>query len=314
MENIVEKVEQYVEKQTKVYPCHTNRASGLGHPCERKLVYDRLNWQEALKPDVGLQLIFNEGNLQEQAVIRLLQDSGYKITESQRAFAWDKYKITAHLDGFIEINGESYPLEVKSASPYSFEKINSVSDIRSSRYHFMRGYFDQMQVYLLLSNKQSGIIVFKNKVNGRLKVVPIELDYDYSELLIKKAERINAFVEKKEYPERIKDRDVCQSCPFRQICLPDETWEGAEVLNDGELEAMVTRRQELAPAASEFDEVNEALKEQWKQRQNGIYLIGRFAVEVKRQKRTKYVVPKEIQEKYAEQIEVVIPKYRELPK
>lgn len=314
MRDIVKDVEQHVEKQTKVYPCHANRASGVGHPCERKLVYDRLNWQEALKPDVGLQLIFNEGNLQEQAVIRLLQDSGYRINESQRAFAWEKYNITGHIDGMIEIDGESYPLEVKSASPFAFDKIATVEDVKNARYHYMRGYYDQMQVYLLLANKQAGVILFKNKVNGRLKTVLVELDYEYAEKLLKKVERINEFVAKKEYPERIDDKDVCSGCPFRHICLPDETWEGAEVLNDGELESMIAKRQELSKAASEYEEVNDALKEQWKQRQDGVYLVGKFAVTLKRQKRTKYVVPKEIQEKYAEPFDVVMLKYKELAK
>ena len=312
MRDIVKDVEQYVEKQTKVYPCHANRASSIGHPCTRKLVYDRLNWQEALKPDVGLQLIFNEGNLQEQAVIRLLQDSGYKVIEQQRSFDWAEYKITGHIDGLIEIDGEAYPLEVKSISPFGFEKVNTLEDIKTHKKHYVRGYFDQMQLYLLLSNKPMGVIIFKNKVTGRLKLILVELDFSYAEGLIKKAELVNSFVQKKEYPERIEDRDVCAGCPFRHICLPDETWEGAEVLNDGELETMIARRQELAQAASDYDDVNDLLKAQWKNRQDGIYLVGKFAVTVKRQKRTKYVVPKEIQEKYAEKFEVVMPSYKEL--
>lgn len=311
-ENIVSAVEAHVEKQTKVYPCHVNRASGIGHPCERKLVYDRLNWQEAIKPDVGLQLIFNEGNLQEQAVIRLLQDSGFSVVESQRSFTWDKYKITGHIDGMLRIEGEDYPLEVKSASPFAFDKINSLEDIRASKFHYMRRYYDQMQIYLLLSNKSLGVIIFKNKVSGRLKAITISLDYEYAEKLIQKSERINALVEKKEYPERIEDRDVCQDCPYRHICLPDETWEGAELVNDGELEALIARRQALSQSAADFEEVNDQLKAQWKERKDGVYLVGKFAVTLKRQKRTKYVVPKEIQEKYAESFEVVMPKYKEV--
>lgn len=260
---LIEKVIEAKQAKIKQRPCHTNRASSLGHACERKLVLDRTRWREATLYDVGLQFIFDEGNLQEQAVLRDLADAGWQIIEQQRDYEWKAYQITAHLDGKVVLPDLPYapPLEVKSMSPYIFKNIHDAKDLLESRYAYLRAYPAQMMIYLLLSNSPRGVFIFKDKSSGQLKEVWIDLDYGYAEALLKKAERINAHVAADTLPERIPyDEKVCGRCPFLHICLPEVKREALDLTTDPELEVKLIRRHDLDPLRKEFELLDKDVK------------------------------------------------------
>ena len=56
--DIVGRIYSQKERKIKINPCHTNRASELGHPCLRYLVYIRTSWQDRVPHGLGLQLLF----------------------------------------------------------------------------------------------------------------------------------------------------------------------------------------------------------------------------------------------------------------
>lgn len=258
---LIEKVIEAKQAKIRQRPCHTNRASSLGHACERKLVLDRTRWQEATLYDVGLQFVFDEGNLQEQAVARDLTDAGWPIIEQQRDYEWKAYQITAHLDGKVLIDGEAFPIEIKSMSPYIFKGIHSAKDLLESRYAYLRAYPAQMMIYLLLSNAPRGVFIFKDKSSGQLKEIWMDLDYGYAEGLLKKAERINGHVAADTLPERIPySEDVCGRCPFLHICLPEVKREALDLTTDPELETKLIRRHELDPLRKEYEHLDSEVK------------------------------------------------------
>jgi CRISPR/Cas system-associated exonuclease Cas4 (RecB family) len=305
--NLVQKFEQYVESKIQVWPQRCNRASNAGHPCERHLVYCRLNGEEKLKHDVGLELIFREGNHQEKAFIRDFMDAGIFIEESQRSFEWKDYELTGKIDGILKDGDKKYPVEFKSSAPANFEKINSADDLKNSFTYYLKGYYDQVQLYLLMNNTDEGIIFFKNKVNGRIKQINIGLDYEYAESLLKKLERVNKCVKDKTYPDRCEDRKPCQSCAFRHICLPDEVSASLVIEDSVELLDTLEQREKLKASAKQYEELDEKAKGMCKGKEDGAYLVGgEFQVKVKTQERTAYVVPPEIKDKYAEKKPVTI--------
>ena len=55
------------KSKVRIWPCHVNRASNLGHPCERYLVYSRTAWDKKAPHEWELQVVFDEGNNQERA-------------------------------------------------------------------------------------------------------------------------------------------------------------------------------------------------------------------------------------------------------
>lgn len=275
-------------RDRRQWPVRSNRASQLGGPCERQLVYWRTAWEQAELPDVGLQTIFDEGRLHEQAVLEDIRKAGFTIIEQQRPFDWPKYNITGHLDAKVLTDGVGVPVEVKSCSPYTWREITTVEDMLRHKYHYVRAWPSQMMLYLLLSNSEAGIMLLKNKSTGGLKQIEFRLDMEHAEELVAKAERINAHVAAGTIADRIPyDQDICGRCPFFSICLPDIALrEAAEFWpDDPEIVTLLRRREELDPARAEYARTDGDAKELFKKaaegRGNMQYLVaGEFLVQV----------------------------------
>lgn len=274
---IVEKIEELKRSHIQQWPVRSNRASDLGHECLRYLVLNRTRWQEKVLHNVRLQTIFDEGNLHEKAVIRDLMDAGLDVIEQQRAFDWPEYQITGHIDLKIADNGKVVPIEIKSASPFSFQSINRIQDLYDGKYHYLRKYPAQMTLYLLMDEKEEGMFIFKNKVTGELKEIPMTLDYALGESLLRKAEAINKHVVDGSLPEpREYDEQICGECPFVHICLPEVKRDALELETDPELEEKLNRYFELKPSKSEYDKLDKEIKAKFKEQEKvmvGEYLI-----------------------------------------
>lgn len=273
---LIEKIVEAKQAKIRLRPCHTNRASSLGHPCERKLVFDRTKWQEATLHDVGLQFIFDEGNLQETAVLKDLAEAGWHVIEQQRDYEWKEYQITAHLDGKIVLD-RAYTLEIKSMNPYTFTQIHTAQDILQSRKHYIRAYAAQGQIYMLLSNSEKMVFVFKNKSTGQLKEIWMDLDYQYAEELIQKAARINRHVNAGTIPDPIAwNEDICGRCPFAHICLPEARRDALDMTDDPELELKLKRRAEIGPIRKEYEELDDEVKSAVKEKPKVV--VGDFLI------------------------------------
>lgn len=299
---IVEKIDQAKQSKIKLWPVHANRASEAGHECERYLVYNRLNWQEKLLHDLGLQYIFDEGQKQEQVTIDDLRESGFEIIEAQRPFKDEELQLTGHIDFKLSLNGgKLYPVEVKGLSPITWNKINAFSDIFSNKNHYVRKYAAQITLYLYLGNAEEGYFLLRNKLSGRYKEIPVTLDYEYVDTLIEKLKRVNGHVVGKTFPLQIENFTVCQECAFRHICLPDMNYGNSlEVIDNKELEELLNRRAELVGAYKEYNEINDRIK----QISNGHekMIVGDWLITGKYYERANYKIPDEIKKKYLEKM------------
>lgn len=295
---IVEEVLKAKERKIKQYPVNSNRASELGHPCLRYLVLLRTRWQERALYDARVQMVFDMGKMVEDLVFQDLKEAGFNIVEQQRPFSWAKYQITGAIDFKLAIDGKVYPTEVKSAAPHPFASINSVQDMLRHKYLYMRKYPAQLTLYLLMDNKDEGLFLFKNKSTGELKEIWMDLDFDFAESLIKKAELINKHVAEGTLPAPMDyDENICQECPFAHICLPDRIGKEVEVTEDGELLELVTRYMELKPGAKEYDEVNDRITKLVEGREK--ILVGDYFIEGKYVTRKVYKVPDDVKQQYA---------------
>ena len=296
---IVEKVLEAKERKIEQWPITANRASELGHECLRYLVLNRTRWQEKTLHGARLQMIFDMGRMVEDLVSQDLREAGFTVVEQQRSFSWAKYQITGSIDFKLSIDGKVYPTEVKSAAPHPFGSINSVVDMLHHKYHYMRKYPAQLTLYLLMDNKEEGLFLFKNKSTGELKEIWMDLDYDFAETLVKKAEAINRHVAEGTLPEPMEyNEDICSECAFVHICMPDRIGKEVEVTDDSALLELVTRYMELKPGAKEFDEVNERITKLVQGREK--ILVGDYFIEGKWVERKVYHVPDEVRLKYAD--------------
>lgn len=294
---IVEKIIESKQSKIKGYPVNSNRASDLGHPCLKYHVLNRTNWQEKTLHDVRLQQIFDLGNDFEEIVLRELAEARVKIIEQQRSFAWPEYQITGHIDAQVMTDEGIFPLEIKSCSPFVFKSIDTIDDLKRGKYLYLRKYPVQLNLYMLMTGKEKGVFLFKEKTSGQYKEIWMDLDYDMGEETLKRAEAINNHVAAGTMPDPIEySPETCDECAFTHLCLPDRIGNAPEIIDNVELENILTRMDELKPLAKEFEDLDKQKKEMLEGREK--LLCGNYFITGKWMERKGYNVPDEIKKQY----------------
>lgn len=278
----------------KKFPQHFIRASSAGHPCHRYHWHSIKDWEKVPKHDVILQSIFDEGHLHETHTIRLLSEigevKGFEVVEQQRSYVFPKPKITGRIDGKILWKKKGIPFDVKTINPWDFQKLSSAEDFLYSKKVHQRNYIAQIQLYMLMSNSEYGMLILKDKQTGQIKVIMMQMDYAFCESILKRAEKVYQDLEKGEPGARTKDQTLCIKCPYAFICLPDLTsGKGIELLKDPDFESKLSRREELSKASKEYSEIDKEVKETFKEIGVGEYVVGKFLgtvteINVKRRK------------------------------
>lgn len=278
-QQINDRLRKAKEEKIKVYPCNNLRASNLGHPCERYLYLLIKHWDEQKPHDVGLQNIFDLGNTLEEHTINNIKEAGFEvITPTCRSWKIENPLITGREDIRIkDETGDFFPVEIKGLSPQEWEKLNSVEDFLRSKRYYVRGYPAQLYTYMLKFGKETGYFALTNKLTGQTKFIEVPFDYDYAEGMLQKAERVYAALEAGIPPEPCDDITVCEGCSLQHICgecrrVP------ADIEIDGELDELIERKQALAPAKREYEDVDKQIKARVGERDKiitGKYLITR---------------------------------------
>lgn len=279
-----------------VYPCTHLRASNLGHPCERYLYLLIKYWQEQKPHDVGLQNIFDLGNTLEEHTINNIKEAGYEvITPTQRSWQLDVKGgiITGREDIRIkDEKGELLPVEIKGLSPFEFEKLNCVDDFLKSKKAYIQGYPAQLFVYMLHFGKEKGFFALTNKLTGETKFIEVPFDYELGEKYLSKAERIYEALAKDEPPEACEEIGMCENCGLQHICGECKRVP-ADIDLDDELDDLIKRKEELAAAKKEFEEVDKQIKAKVGEREKVI--TGHYLIERKSYVKKAFTVPESVQ-------------------
>lgn len=289
---IVEKVMEAKGRKIHVFPCHVNRASQLGHPCLRYLVYCRTTWQERQLHDARTEAIFEGGRAIEEMALRELQEAGFVVTEQQRPFEYKELQITGHVDCRLRnSDGRALPCEIKGLNHYDWMALNSVQDMMNSRKVWIQQYPAQIQLYLLMANEDEGLFYLKDKLTFEPKVIWAKLDYDYAESLLKKAEAVNAHVTEGTLPERVEYQDeLCARCSFNHLCGQGRVFgPELEIEDNPVLLEMLEQRAANAEARKLYEEADKTVKKIVEGRPN--LLVGDWHITGKLTKRKGYSVP-----------------------
>jgi len=289
-EAITQAIDHDLTSKRKVRPVKSNRASELGHKCLRYLVYTRTSWDMRAAPSVDLLKIFEEGNLQEKAVIRSLEDAGYDISHQQQDFHNSELNITGHID--CRLSHRKAPgsilAEIKSMNPNTFERINSVQDFEDA--DWTAKYIDQLNLYLDFEDEDKGLIIIKNKSTGAIKFFTVYRDKARVDRLKGKARMVEEHLKSGTLPERICNPATCRRCGFAAICNPDMQYTALELMEDVELHESLKRREELAPAYKEYNAVDKRVKDTLKAAVAEKFIVGDYFIEKKKIKRAGYEV------------------------
>lgn len=309
--NIPEILDTETAKRIKSWPHVTNRASEAGHPCIRFLVLSRTSNELKSLHDVGLQRIFDEGNLHEDALVREMQDARLRVVEQQRTFEWSKFQLTGRVDGLLSVNGERIPLEIKSSSPNVFAAIRDLVpiDMLKSKFSWIRKYPAQLLLYQLMQGSEYGLMIFKNKTTGEKTQKIFKLEgalLEYAESILKKLETVNAHVALGTCPDAALIDD-CKGCAFaKTACFPGADYgPGIDILQDPELESKLNRRGWVEAAAKEFDALDKEIKEIVKGKSA---VIGNWLIESSKHERRGVDLPPDIKKQYEKVTEYWITK------
>ena len=274
----------------KQYPQNILRASSIGKNCDRFHYHAIKDWKEKTLHDPILQSIFDEGNLHEEDVINQLKKMGFVVVEQQRSFTYEKPKISGHIDGILRWEGQDFPFDVKTISSFDFPKINSAEDLLYSKKAHQREYMAQIQMYLLMSGNEVGCFILKNKQTGEIKPVWCQLDVAFCEPILKRAERVYKALEKEVPPERTKETELCHTCTFTHVCLPDLNYnQDLKQINSQELAATFDRMNQLRPMVKEYKQLETEVDEVKNQVGEGNFLCGDFWLKVTAYKQTKKI-------------------------
>jgi len=301
-------IRSYHEGERRVSACHANRASSAGIECKRRLLWARTRWQDASLVDPGLQAIFNLGRALEPVIVRWLEDAGIEVEQRQRDMTWPAFQITGHIDGLVRMpDGHRAVLEIKTASKFSFEKVrkaHNAAELLEDRRSYVRGYVVQAALYAFLLGLPKAFLLFVCKDTGASHTVEIDLEdpevLGAAEAVLRRFEAVNAAVAAgQDLPAE--PSDACKSCPFLGACAPARDFgPGVLLLQDDEVTGLLARREELADAAHEYAEVDEALKERFSA--SGEWLSDDWHVVVKESLTTRYEVPKDVKAQYATKV------------
>lgn len=280
-----------LEHDIKIFPARAFYPSSLGHPCDRFIVWNFTRWDKKAKHDAVLQSIFSEGRFHQPDIYARLEAMGFELVrESDRPVQYQVAGavISGRPDGrVIGFRGIRYKpplvLEAKSMSDYQWQKTDTVEDLRESESPWTRSYFAQGQLYCFNDNLPRGVFILKNKATGMLKLIPFELDYEYAEALLQRVERLQPMIAAKVDPDPIPfTRSVCGGCGFANQCYPPKSFgEGAAYLDNPALVALLERREQLGPTASEYAHADREAKATLKHEGIKFAIVGPFMVEGK---------------------------------
>jgi hypothetical protein len=153
-------------------------------------------------------------------------------------------------------------------------------------------------VYLYLTEEAGGLFVFKDKITGLWYVVPVALDYEYTERLLRRAEAIRDHVAAGALPERIPDRSECASCPFADtVCLPDDTVpDQVMIADDPHLVEQLEQWNAGRLGAKVWERLDKGLKERFKRTSGQLFIAGDYMIEKRKHgKGVRVVITKEAQ-------------------
>ncbi|MFH0851577.1 MAG: hypothetical protein V1876_02405, partial [Candidatus Peregrinibacteria bacterium] len=135
---------------------------------------------------------------------------------------------------------------------------------------------------------------------GIPKLIPVELypHMDIIEAFIARASSASLHGEAGTVPDYIQDAGECKRCPFLgSMCNPPIAGgPGATIVTDPEVELALERRAQCEDAYREYKSIDEDIKERFRGTEYAI--AGKFLLQGKWGKSTKYDIPEEIKIKY----------------
>jgi hypothetical protein len=167
------------------------RFSSLGKP-DRQLWYDANDSEGAEKMDGKQYFKFLYGDCIELLMLFLAKEAGHSVEQMQEEVTCDG--VPGHIDAVID----GVLVDVKSASPYGYQKFKSGQYVFDDPF----GYIPQLAGYAnALNHKRAGWLVAE-KVSGDISYVELDEAYIQGNAPAGRIAHLRGVIESKEPPER----------------------------------------------------------------------------------------------------------------
>jgi len=198
------------------------RFSSLGKK-DRQIWYQANMPEKAEKLSGKTKLKFLWGDLAEVLLLFLAKESGHEVTHEQVEVEEDG--VTGHIDAIID----GVLVDVKSASPYSFEKFKSSSYLFDDPF----GYISQISGYAHKTNSERAGFLVANKVDGGITFAEVDKEYLKGNPPGPRISALREIISQTNPPARCypdipegksgnRKLDIgCSYCPFKDECWSD---------------------------------------------------------------------------------------------
>ncbi len=320
---IVTTFDDALKDKIRVQPQMHLRASSFGHPCDRKLYHDIVDWKKVMPFGLQAHRNFERGNYGERYVIGKLREFGFIVVGEQRDWYDESLNLSGRIEGHIveSISGAEILVEIKSSAGYFLKKITGLSDeelaqtSHSERIARLRetvygeNYYVQVQIYLYLFNKYAAMLLIHDLGLGRVVPITIPFDWEFAHSMIDRAERINCAIALKVPPPYIEKASVCKQCRhFKRSCFPSITSGNAKILTDPELHQKMVRHAEVKPAAQEASKLEREIKADVRDA-GELVAVGDFLVTNTTRQRKSVVIPPERKSEFTQLVDYVTTKW-----
>lgn len=199
--------------------------SEVGDPCPRRLWYKYNEPESAVKPDGRSLLKFFYGDILEELVLNVAEDSGHTVSNKQDRVSYDVgdgWIVRGRIDAVVD----QVVCDVKSVTKYSEEKFKN--DLVDDPF----GYYQQLNGYATALNADRAGFITIQKELGHVNFYPIEVNKGLFKLQAEHSvetvsmSAVDSIKRLDPVPasKTSKNRKLCTSCSycnFKEKCWPE---------------------------------------------------------------------------------------------
>jgi CRISPR/Cas system-associated exonuclease Cas4 (RecB family) len=266
-------------ERAQVFAQDVLRASSF-HPCPRQMYYQVHNWQDREPVSAEKQCLFDFGNTVEEHALGDIKAAGYLVTRQQQTFEIpvEGGVVRGHIDGWISggaLGEQEMPLEIKGYT-YEAERIDDWREFLEKPQPWLQQVPAQLTLYMLGTNTPRAVLVMVDKKGAELYPLPIELDYDYAEGLLRKAEMVYEHLAAEVEPDRVSySTALCGNCDFAHICQPiNPTLDDEGAVLDPWIIDLAELHVHTKPANDAHDDAKKVLREVYLKAGRAVLLVG----------------------------------------
>lgn len=206
---LVEKIDKFYSKQDEQRQRDYFYASEVGD-CFRKIFF-KIKGAPCTAMEPRVQRIFHEGEHVHMRLMSILYSLGL-VTASEVKIP-DTELFRGRADGILKLDGENYVLEMKSISPFGFEKLGDMPKPEHMK---------QIQLYMHYFNIPKGVILMENKGNQEMREFVVSKNDQIINKILTDFTKLKEMISSDIVPA-VPDKsnweyDMCGYCAYKEHC------------------------------------------------------------------------------------------------